>query len=119
MFTKVICTSSFQWYPLDIQTCNLTIESYKYHQNIARYQWTDERLYRPVVIQVPRLLQYELQMPVKYYNSTAERGGRGMRYAFVQVQFTFERKLGNNIIQVKCHFPRFLPIFTNLTLTLY
>lgn len=100
MFTKVSCTSSFQWYPLDTQTCDLTIESYKYQDDLVRYYWTDEKLYRPVVVTVGRLFQYELQLPVKHENGSIPRGGKGTLYPFVRIRFRFDRKLGNNLIQV-------------------
>ncbi|CAL8109247.1 unnamed protein product [Orchesella dallaii] len=100
MFTKVGCSSSFQWYPLDSQICDLIIESYKYHDDVVSYQWTDARLYRPVEVYIKRLLQYDLRRPLYYDNGTTRRGGRGVKFPFVRVRFTFDRRLGNNMIQV-------------------
>lgn len=100
MYTRVACSSNFQWYPQDVQTCALTIESYKYHENIVQYHWSSPKINCPVTIHARRQFQYRLRMPVQYDNGNVARGGRGSKTSFVRVNFTFERKLGNNIIQV-------------------
>lgn len=100
MFTKVSCAVDFQWYPLDVQTCQLTIESYKFTDSITIYKWTDEKIYRPIVLKIRRLLQYEFMGPVNLTSGCVPRGGSGARYAYVNVIFAFGRKLGNTIIQV-------------------
>ncbi|OXA58148.1 glycine receptor subunit alpha-4 [Folsomia candida] len=98
LYTILGCLFDFQWYPLDKQICNLTIESYTSTSKQVAYLWETNQ--PPVVYTSLKLLQYDLHFPMRYSKGTNQRWARDDLYPYVQLFFEFERQLGHHVIQV-------------------
>ncbi|KAK8754296.1 hypothetical protein OTU49_015442, partial [Cherax quadricarinatus] len=94
------CQMEFHGYPMDIQKCNMIMQSFMYSSNEVEFNW---RKWSPVMINKDlRLLQFKLKNPMNNYirNSSYDELGHGERQVRQLVlELEFSRAIGHHLVQ--------------------
>ncbi|XP_018023672.1 glycine receptor subunit alpha-4 [Hyalella azteca] len=114
VFSLISCQMAFQKYPMDVQTCQIPLQSFKYSNRLIRFKWRSDRA---VTINPElKLLQFQVQLS-RYFeiNKTIEEfGGYGSRsMSALTFEFKFYRLIGHHLLQT------YTPSFLMVALTWY
>lgn len=94
------CQLDLRDYPLDTQSCNLTLLSYAYPIEQVDYSWKDKDK-RGIVILEDQMNEFTLR-EIKTRRAIVLYGTRGSNsdYTHLWAEFTFKRRLGYAFIQI-------------------
>ncbi|XP_017780598.1 PREDICTED: glycine receptor subunit alpha-4 isoform X2 [Nicrophorus vespilloides] len=96
MHAIVACQMEFQYYPMDIQICPLSIESFSYDNSKMGLKWSDTGV---VVSPELKLLQYHIAKPLVLEESDIYTNEKNGNFSRLVVNFRFERQIGHHLIQ--------------------
>ncbi|RWS27445.1 glycine receptor subunit alpha-2-like protein [Leptotrombidium deliense] len=93
----VACQMDFHDYPFDKQFCPFRLRSHYYPISYVNYEWSDFGVSAHKFI---KLNNYKFAFAFKSYNNTALVDDEP--FSWLEVDFIYERKLSNFIVQVVC-----------------
>ncbi|KAK9736810.1 Neurotransmitter-gated ion-channel transmembrane region [Popillia japonica] len=96
MHAIVACQMEFQYYPMDIQICPLSIESFSYDNSKMRLKWADAGV---TVSPELKLLQYHIRQPLQLAEKDIYTNEKSGNFSRLVVYFRFERQIGHHLIQ--------------------
>ncbi|XP_018328126.1 glycine receptor subunit alpha-4 isoform X2 [Agrilus planipennis] len=96
MHAIVACQMEFLYYPMDIQTCPVNVESFTYNNQKMTLKWASAGV---SVSPELKLLQYHIGQPLELQEQNVFTNEKGGNFSRLVVYFRFERQIGHHLIQ--------------------